>query len=137
MNLSQFVTFYEAGKYVYQLWNEMQNYGKEYIGEVSVKDHSDRTLKIKVCFSCDRQRYLKFEKIQASVYNHNQPEDLPITRDEWHVFFLLAHYHHDVELYAYAQKILNRLLDKAHLIDQKRSLFSSPTELHLNNSQVA
>ena len=145
MNLSQFVTFYEAGKYVYQLWNEMQNDGKEYIRETSIKNNSGHILKVKVCFNSDRQRYLQIKlpwnaerKILAGVDNYQPGEYLAITRDEWHIFFLLTNFQHDSELYAYAEKIVNRLVDKANNNEnQKRSLMSLPTELHPAKSQVA
>jgi hypothetical protein len=145
MNLSQFVTFYEAGKYVYQLWNEMQNDGKEYISETSIKNNSGHILKVKVCFNSARQRYLQIKlpwnesrKILAGVDNYQPGEYLAISRDEWHIFFLLTNFQHDSELYAYAEKIVNRLLDKANLIEsEKRSLISPPTELHPAKNQVA
>jgi len=145
MNLSQFVAFYEAGKYVYQLWNEMQNDGKEYISEASIKNSSGHIFKVKVCFNCARQRYLQINlpsnqsrKILAGVDNYQPGEYLAISRDEWHIFFLLTNFKHDSELYAYAEKIVNRLVDKANLIEsQKRSPISLPTELHPAKSQVA
>jgi hypothetical protein len=145
MNISQFVAFYEAGKYVYQLWNEMQNDGKEYISETSIKNNNGHILKVKVCFNCARQRYLQIKlpwnaerKILAGVDNYQPGEYLAISRDEWHIFFLLTNFQHDSELYAYAQKIVNRLVDKANNNEnQKRSLISSPTQLHQAKSQVA
>jgi hypothetical protein len=123
----------------------MQNDGKEYISEASIKNSSGHIFKVKVCFNCARQRYLQIKlasnesrKILAGVDNYQPGEYLAISRDEWHIFFLLTNFKHDSDLYAYAEKIVNRLVDKANLIEsQKRSLISPPTELHPAKSQVA
>ena len=117
MNVSRFIALYDAGKPVYKLWNEIQYSGKEYMDEVVIKDSSGRHWEVKVRCNREQKRHLKIQsksmhtlQIVAAADFLKQNDSLRITADEWHVFFLLANYKHDGELYAFAHQIINKLV---------------------------
>ncbi|MGB3207186.1 MAG: hypothetical protein WBB28_19555 [Crinalium sp.] len=91
--------------------------GKEYFGEVFIRDNSYRLWKIKVRYDDNRKRYLKFEikaggkkKFKASADNYKLYKYVKITPEQWDIFYDLAKNEHDTELKNNAQIILNSLI---------------------------